>query len=235
MIINPYIFSVGIPYGNIVSHWRFDTNSNDFVGSNNGTDTDITYASGKVSNAASFNGTTSRIDFGVNASLRIFTDGSDKAGSITGWVKFDSTAGTQYILNKRGVVATSDREYWVFYTGGELRFVLFDQANGGNIRVAYTWTPTTGVWYHIACVYNGNGASSGMTMYVDGVSVGTQTSTGTYVSQVGGVGELVMGELNSGGSFFAGDLDEFTFWDLDLTPVQIGLIKDEGDLGNQIA
>lgn len=237
MIINPYIFSVGIPYGNIVSHWRFDANSNDFVGSNNGTDTDITYASGKVSNAAGFNGTSSKISFGNLSTLRLFTNGTnDIAGSITGWLKFNSTSGTQYILDKRDLFnATLDREYFILYTSGELRFVLFDQTNGGNIRVAYSWTPTTGVWYHFAATYDGSGTSIGMKLYINGVSVGAGASAGTYVKQVGSVGYLMMGSLATGASYFNGATDEFTFWDLDLTPVQIGLIKDEGDLGNQIA
>lgn len=45
----------------LIHHWKFDGNSNDSVGGNNGTDTSISYVTGKIGQAASFNGTTSEI------------------------------------------------------------------------------------------------------------------------------------------------------------------------------
>lgn len=44
-----------------IAYYKLDANSNDSVGSNNGTDTSVSYASaGIISNAGDYNGTTSR-------------------------------------------------------------------------------------------------------------------------------------------------------------------------------
>ena len=239
--LNSYQFSSGgvtIPYANIVSHYRFDSNSNDFVSSINGVDTDITYASGKVSNGASFNGSTSKIVTTGSSSQSIFTNGTnDIAGSISMWIKFDSTSGTQYIFNKRDpTTSTIAREYWILYTSGQIRFVLFDQINGGNIRVGYAWTPTTGVWYHLTATYDGSASTSGMKLYVDAVNVGTGVATGTYVKQdITVQADPTIGMLATGGSTFAGDLDELTLWDKELDSTEIGLIKAEGDSAIQLS
>lgn len=50
-----------IPTANIVSSWQFENNLLDSYGSNNGTGTAITYASGLVGQAGVFNGTTSKV------------------------------------------------------------------------------------------------------------------------------------------------------------------------------
>lgn len=46
---------------NLISYYKLDSNSNDSVGTNNGTDTSVSYVAGKIGNAASFNGSTSTI------------------------------------------------------------------------------------------------------------------------------------------------------------------------------
>lgn len=40
---------------NLVSYYKLDSNSNDSVGSNNGTDTSVSYVAGKIGNAGSYN------------------------------------------------------------------------------------------------------------------------------------------------------------------------------------
>lgn len=54
----------------LTAYWTFDADSTSQVGSFNGTDTAITYTAGKFSNAATFNGTTSKIVIADNASLK---------------------------------------------------------------------------------------------------------------------------------------------------------------------
>ncbi len=51
---------------NLVAYWRMEGNSNDSKGSNNGTDSNITYsnANGRFGQGAAFNGTTSSILLG---------------------------------------------------------------------------------------------------------------------------------------------------------------------------
>lgn len=54
----------------LTAYWSMDTNSNSDVGSFNGTDTAMTYTAGKFGNAATFNGTTSKIVIADNAALK---------------------------------------------------------------------------------------------------------------------------------------------------------------------
>src|SRR5918911_70792 len=66
----------------LVSYWKLDGNSSDFYGSNSGSDTNMSYTTGKVGNAASFNGSSSVITVSDNASLNFTT-----AISFATWVK----------------------------------------------------------------------------------------------------------------------------------------------------
>lgn len=54
----------------LTAYWNMDSNSNSQVGSHNGTDTAMTYTAGKFSNAATFNGTTSKIVITDHANLK---------------------------------------------------------------------------------------------------------------------------------------------------------------------
>ena len=54
----------------LTAYWNFNADSTSQVGSFNGTDTAVTYTAGKFSNAATFNGTTSKIVIADNASLK---------------------------------------------------------------------------------------------------------------------------------------------------------------------
>ena len=57
---------------NIVAYYKLDGNSNDSVGTNNGTDTAITYsvANGKINQGAGYNGSTSKITISNTSVLR---------------------------------------------------------------------------------------------------------------------------------------------------------------------
>ena len=47
---------------NLVSYWKLDGNSNDSKGSNNGTDTGMSYSAGLFDSAGVFNGSSSNIN-----------------------------------------------------------------------------------------------------------------------------------------------------------------------------
>ena len=57
---------------NLISYWKFEGNSNDSIGANNGTDTTVSYNSsyGKIGQGVNTNGTLSNgINFGNNSIL----------------------------------------------------------------------------------------------------------------------------------------------------------------------
>ena len=67
----------------LVAYWQLNDNSKDGVGSNNGTDTSITYSAGKVGYCAVFNGTSSGI--------LLPTMLSSTSGTFNIWIKTTTT------------------------------------------------------------------------------------------------------------------------------------------------
>src|SRR4051812_13528905 len=115
---------------NLVSYYRLDGNSNDAVGANNGSDTNISYSAGngKINNGAGFNGTSSRIAIGTSLTANY------TGLTMAGWFNTGATGAYRDLLRKtdsatynlgmrmtnanvlEGFVATSGAESYI--TGG---------------------------------------------------------------------------------------------------------------------
>lgn len=108
-------------------------------------------------------------------------------GAILG--KFDSTAGSRWVLDK----GTSS---------GNVRFYLRNNAGTDNIITATGLT--TGTFYQFIGTFDG----TTMKLYVDGDLIGS-TTTGAYST---GSQQLVIGRYSAGTSPAYGDYDEFGFW-----------------------
>jgi hypothetical protein len=132
----------------------------------------------KGSNDLTANGSpTTNIAVAVDkgADLAAASDEHYSTGPITGetaailceaWVQFDSLTGTQ------GIVAQYDGggdRNWLLYkqTGGDIVFRMYDTAD--TARDSGAFTPSTGVLYHIAGVYEADGPE----LYVNGVKQGS--------------------------------------------------------------
>ena len=102
-----------------------------------GVDTDITYTSGKVGNAADFNGTSSYIKVAANTDIADLFSGG---GSIAFWVKTTASNVVGYLFYK---MDTSRQDGWRIYiadeTGGKYKIhlgVYFDSASGNWYSVS---------------------------------------------------------------------------------------------------
>jgi hypothetical protein len=147
----------------LTSYWSFDANSNDGVGSNNGTDTSMSYTAGKFSNAATFNGTTSKIVISDAASLKPtgeFTIGGWFKTSNTGALKalFASFAG---LTNYAGILLE-------ITSGNKLGFTSSNNtgsAAGTNFTsLIGTTTVTDNAWHYVVVTFRNNFAQ----VYLDG-------------------------------------------------------------------
>lgn len=145
----------------LTAYWSFDTNSNSDVGSFNGTDTSMTYTAGKFSNAATFNGTTSKIVLTDTANLKPTGD-----FTLGFWLK-SSSATTQGLFQSYSA-NTNTAGFETFVVSNVIAFRTAKNT-GTTIGLDYTQINSTtnvldGNWHYIVMTYRNNYGQ----LYVDG-------------------------------------------------------------------
>jgi len=180
----------------------------------------VTYAVGKINNAAVFNGSAyvSAVD---SASLSITGD-----MTLACWVNFDSLTGSPQLIAKRTSTG-NQRSYNLFYNNstGKIQLTVFsDGSTDSNASVS--WTPSTGTWYHLSVVYTASAGSADF--YVNGSQQGT-TQTGLFTAIYDSTSPLSFGCLFSPAQeFFTGKIDEAGIWDAALTSGDITTLYNSG-------
>ncbi|MGE3166754.1 MAG: LamG-like jellyroll fold domain-containing protein [Planctomycetota bacterium] len=106
-------------------------------------------------------------------------------------------------------------QYWTFSThlGNQLRFRLRNGTNVKTLTVASSLT--TGVWTHIAAVYNG----SSMRIYQDGVQLASTGRTGAVGRNP--AARVAIGDAPGGGRAFAGAIDDVRIYTRALAPAEL--------------
>ena len=136
---------------NLIAWYKLDGNANDSAGSNNGTPTAITYTTGRVWDAASFNGTSSSIYCGSGAlnitwtSLSVGFLINPNTTMVNKWIIFKwSTAASQWVYS-----------IW-FYNWSSMRILcrLNGSATEWSWQLSSTTTLSTGTWYYIQVTYD---------------------------------------------------------------------------------
>ena len=116
-----------------VLYYKLDGNSNDSIGSNNGTDTSITYsvANGKIIQGAGSDAGTDRIYIGNPTAVQI--SGSQ---SINFWIKASSQgANNRSVFYAGGIDGISDIGIGFFHYGST-QYLEFQASNGSSLSVA---------------------------------------------------------------------------------------------------
>ncbi len=166
---------------------------------NNGTLTDsdsdtVRGAEAKVDGGVDFAGDANddKINCGQSSSLDV------DYITIEAWAKFDDNTGNRVIA----AIDDGSNRRWAFYlrNGNVLRFFVF--VNNGWESPDYSWTPTTGQWYHMVGIKN----STHVSTYLDGSMVGTPPSHSGVIDKDSA--DLVIGEGSYPGNF-DGMIDEF--------------------------
>lgn len=190
----------------LVSYYKLDSNSNDSFGSNNGTDTSVSYVSGKVSNAASFNGTSSKTIVGNPANLQLTNV------SISTWIK-SSGAGS----GDRGMIFKRYAYNLFFYSNKLATYSYGTPAGYKDTGV----NVCDGTWKHIVLTQQ-SGVTNGTKLYINGVLVLTTT-----VGQTGQADNLEFAAI-AGGGFANYSQDETAIYNIALTQTQIDLLYNSG-------
>ena len=218
------------PLANIISEYKFEDNVLDTVGSNNGTATSLTYATGLVNKSGDFTASTSRVEVASATNLSFNNGTTDIPFSSTFCVKFHtalSLTNKPIFLNKKSTIDGSLAEYQIDHTNTEgFQFQITDPTFANRLRVYKAFTPTLNQWYHFTITYDGSETLGGMKIYFDGVEQTTSTATsGTYTGMTASSGDLVIGaNAHADNRTLDGEMDAVRFWNKELSQTEITAI-----------
>lgn len=201
---------------------KLDGNSNDSVGSNNGTDTSITYSSGNGKIIQGAGGSTgSKIALGNPAALQI-----SGAQTVSFWFKAGSQSGaTRIVFFSGGISGVSDGAIGIIhYASGYLSFQI---SNGSSLHAIEPSSGATasdfldGNWHMITLVFI---PSTSWTLYRDGVQYSQITSSvisSRTTSKNWSIYKIDTDQSANARDGFDGNIDEFGVWSRALSGAEI--------------
>lgn len=203
-----------------VAYWRLGESSGttavDETASHNGTyQNDVTLGA----EGAGIDEDTSA-HFGGDSDDRVTVPSFDVSGSavtLMGWFNVDSF-NDQRIVSKATGEQVADH-YWMLGINGT-NTVRFRIKSGGTTTTTYEPTIpslSAGNWYFLAATYDG----TNMSVYLNGVLIGTQSKSGTIDSASGVDVAIGNQPLGAGDRAFDGRLDEVAVIDQALTAIEI--------------
>jgi hypothetical protein len=116
------------------------------------------------------------------------------------FVRLNATGGDYCVMGKW----FNPTGYMWRIQGGNLSFLNFNGT--ANVQA---WSPSTGVWYHIAMDYDGGGGSGVHRLYVDGTMLGKVTAAQSLFDTV--VPFAIGAQEGGGGRSLDGRVDEFRY------------------------
>lgn len=208
-----------LPIG-LLSYFKM-LDGNDYYGSNNLVPAgNTTFVTGKVGNAAEFDGTDD------------YLDGGDVLGfsrtspfSLACWIEPDVTNSSRIIVSKKDFDADGAGYVWYCISGGKLRFII--DGPGGAQRILVQTTNAVlsdNTYVHVVLTYSGSSTAAGVTMYVNGSSVALTTSTDNLASaDTTNAISFNVGGANDGasGADFDGEIDELGVWSKALSSTEV--------------
>ncbi len=200
--VDPYLASQ-------IAYYPFDTNSNDLINAQNGTDTAVSYANaGIVGNSATFNGTSSMINIADNDNFSFGTG----SFSINIWVYPVGDLG--YLISKRNA---SFIEYQSIYNITSAT-IMFNMYSGGTTAVfigrSFVGALTANAWNMITFTFSGGTAVSNLKAYLNGTLLsGSNQATGVYTGMTNTTAGVILGRQgNIAVGFLNGRLDQTRIW-----------------------
>jgi len=199
----------------IISHWKYNGNANDSIGTNHGTATSVTYPIVNTIQMADFSSSTSSKISVPDVDNLSFGNGTIDVDFSIDFLVYFNAVNNCWLINKR-FGGAYNMEYYCEVLNGTLRFLLVDQSAQAYRFKTYTFTPSTGVIYHFGYTH----ISGTLKIYKNGIDVGgVQQDQGPYISMENSIEPLIMGKSGTVTSIsFNGKLGVQTFWNQGLTP-----------------
>ena len=227
--LGPNTVPAALPSG-CVAWWRGEDNFLDSVGTHHGTGKNgAAFASGKVGQSMSFDGTDDSIEVPSSGELNLV---SGQGWTMEGWVNPETS--NQFIAHK-GSQLSGQAPYWgVYVSDGLLRFEVCP-GSGWDTLISSAGM-VTGQWQHFAVVADKMGGPiSGYHLYLDGTDAGVSFShDGTSSGTVNVTEPLRIGVVNNSGTMGAyakGQMDELAIYNRALSPTEIAAIHAAGSAG----
>jgi hypothetical protein len=141
------------------------------------------------------------------------------AMSVSMWLRFSAFNADQRLLERDIVGGADDFSIFMFSTTGRMN-LRFDAQIGlvsaGNAIPLNTWT-------HVLCIGNG----TNITVYINGVSVLSQTVTA--INMTGGTGGMRIGKSHVSGQYFSGRMDDWRVWNVPLDASDVAYLYNSGN------
>ncbi len=168
---------------------------------------------GDADTAAQFDGVDDYVQAQVTTSIPVGATNR----SVEAWFKTTSNATRQVIFHYGTMADTQQFGLWIANSGTTMTAWGFGGTNDKSFTMPYA--VNDGAWHQVVQTYNG----TTLTLYIDGVALATQAATrGTVMNSYGfGIGAVIeTGNSNSGG-FFAGSIDEVSFYTTTLSQTDV--------------
>jgi len=166
------------------------------------------WSAGKYGTAIAFDGINDYVTVPDSNSLDLTS-----AGTIEGWVRLDALNRWNSVIAKGNANNNALHNYALEITNGN-RFMCILGNGSGSRTLTSTNLATTGVFYHLACVWNG----SSLQLYINGVP---NASTTQGLALAGNSAPLYIGQFGGSVDQMSGVIDEVRIYNRALTQAQI--------------
>ncbi|MDQ1163328.1 hypothetical protein QE422_003696 [Chryseobacterium sp. SORGH_AS 447] len=200
-----------VPASGLVAWWGFGGNANDSSGNNNNLTVNgatlTADRNGNANSAYSFDGTSSYL---TNSALS-FAFSQSGSHSISFWISRTGTSDGVAMMSGSNASAN-----FIWLIQSDTSKIVYGTNKQG---ASWTWVNSPvytagGQWDHYVAVYN----NKNMTLYKNGVSVGTNTNTYTGTTQA--TLPIYIGRAISGG-YIAAKIDDVGIWNRALSTSEI--------------
>ena len=223
MIINSFLFAQSSTlWNNLVAYYTGDNTPNDSKGTANGTLVNgATYATGKINNALSFDGTNDYATFGNNLDFSGLSP-----FSFNFWVS--------------PTAATANAVFFSKYDGTK-GYLIRKSANGNYVNIAILSSGSSYIsvssnsivipsnsYSMITVTYNGTPNISGIKIYVNATSDTLSALYQAFSTSASNTSNFLMGCLTTNANFYGGGIDEIAVWDRVITQTEVTELYNSG-------
>ncbi|MDD5543529.1 MAG: hypothetical protein PHX83_10190 [Acidobacteriia bacterium] len=222
------------PPSGMVSWWPGDGNTNDIVGSNNGTlQGGATFAAGEVGQAFSLNGTTADVFVPSSSSLNV---GTGNGLTIDALIAPTDLTANHPIVEYSATSGSPQIGVHLWVNGPQVLFANLRDTSGTSHIISSGSVITLSAFQHVAVTYDkSDGVHGYATLYRNGVVIAGPTDLGLFTPKTDVdlyLGARVSNDFHNGnGARFQGLLDEVEVFNRALSQPEIQMIYNAGSAG----